>query len=328
MFRPSFIKKAVLSAATLCLTVGMAAVHAAYPEHPIKLLVPYPPGGATDVIGRVVGKALSDELGATVVVENRGGASGSIGAAEVARAKADGYTLLMGALTSHSIYQNLYHENVTYNLATDFDPIAIVGKVPLVFIVNPKVPANSIAELIDLAKSDPGKYSIASAGVGSPQHMAAELFALTAGVELMFVPYRGSGPAMADLVGGQVDGIIETVPAAQSFIKSNQVKALAVTSGQRAPTLPDVETAEEGGLKDFNVESMFGVLAPAGTPKDRITTLSMALQKALSSDSVQEALLNQGVVAGYVGLEDAAAAIENEVGKWKRVITEAGITPE
>lgn len=328
MFHASFIKKAVLSVATLSLTVGMSAVHAAYPEHPIKLLVPYPPGGATDVIGRVVGKALSDELGATVVVENRGGASGSIGAAEVARAKADGYTLLMGALTSHSIYQNLYHENVTYNLATDFDPIAIVGKVPLVFIVNPKVPANSITELIDLAKKDPGKYSIASAGVGSPQHMAAELFALTAGVELMFVPYRGSGPAMADLVGGQVDGIIETVPAAQSFIKSSQVKALAVTSGQRAPTLPDVETAEEGGLNDFNVESMFGVLAPAGTPKDRITILSTALQNALSSDSVQEALLNQGVVAGYLGLDNAAAAIENEVSKWQRVIKEAGITPE
>lgn len=328
MFHASFIKKAVLSVATLSLTVGMSAVHAAYPEHPIKLLVPYPPGGATDVIGRVVGKALSDELGATVVVENRGGASGSIGAAEVARAKADGYTLLMGALTSHSIYQNLYHENVTYNLATDFDPIAIVGKVPLVFIVNPKVPANSITELIDLAKKDPGKYSIASAGVGSPQHMAAELFALTAGVELMFVPYRGSGPAMADLVGGQVDGIIETVPAAQSFIKSSQVKALAVTSGQRAPTLPDVETAEEGGLNDFNVESMFGVLAPAGTPKDRITILSTALQNALSSDSVQEALLNQGVVAGYLGRDNAAAAIENEVSKWQRVIKEAGITPE
>lgn len=328
MFHSSMTRKIVSALAAVGLTCGALAVQAAYPDRPIRLLVPYPPGGATDVIGRVVGKALSDELGATVVVENRGGASGSIGAAEVARAKNDGYTLLMGALTSHSIYQNLYHENVTYNLSTDFDPIAIVGKVPLVFVVNPKVEADSIAGLVDLAKKEPGKLSIASAGVGSPQHMAAELFALTADVELMFVPYRGSGPAMADLVGGQVDGIIETVPAAQSFIKSGQVKALAVTSAQRAPTLPEVETAEEGGLKDFHVDSMFGVLAPAGTPKENIDVVASALENALSSEAVQEALLNQGVIAGYVGLEDAAREIDTELNKWQRVIKEAGITPE
>lgn len=307
------------------LVAPLQNAHAAYPDQPIKLVVPYPPGGATDVIGRIVAKALADDLNANVVVDNRGGASGSIGAAEVAKAKPDGYTLLMGALTSHSIYQNLYSKNANYDLNKDFNTVAIVGKVPLVFVVNPSIPANNLSELIALAKKNPGKHSVASAGNGSPQHMASALFEITAGIDLIPVPYRGSGPAMTDLVGGQVDSMIETVPAAQQFIKSGQLRALAVTSQDRAPTLPDVPTAKEAGLNNFDVSSMFGVLAPAGTPAEHIKVITQSLQKALGNKELQEALLNQGVVAGYQNPENAQKSIKDELAKWATVIDKAGI---
>lgn len=318
---------ASVTAAIACVT-PLSAAQAAYPDQPIKLLVPYPPGGATDVIGRIMGKALADELKATVVVDNRSGASGSIGASEVARAKPDGYTILLGALTSHSIYQNLYSKNANYDLNKDFQPIGVVGKVPLVFVVHPSVKANTLPELIDLAKKSPGQYSIASAGMGSPQQMAAALFGITAGVDLIPVPYRGSGPAMTDLAGGQVNTMIETVPAAQAFIKSDKLRALAVTSQSRAPTLPDVPTAKEAGLDDFDVSSMFGVLAPAGTPDDVVATLSNAIKKSLADPAIQEALLQQGVVAGYQNPEEARQAINTEIEKWRNVIDKAGIQPE
>jgi tripartite-type tricarboxylate transporter receptor subunit TctC len=322
LFRKSAFAAAIAGAA---LVAPLQAAHAAYPDQPIKLVVPYPPGGATDVIGRIVAKALADDLNANVVVDNRGGASGSIGAAEVAKAKPDGYTLLMGALTSHSIYQNLYSKNANYDLNKDFSTVAIVGKVPLVFVVNPSVQAKNLAELIALAKKNPGKHTIASAGNGSPQHMASALFEITAGIDLIPVPYRGSGPAMTDLVGGQVDSMIETVPAAQQFIKSDKLRALAVTSQDRAPTLPDVPTAKEAGLENFDVSSMFGVLAPAGTPADRIKVITDSLQKALSSKELQDALLNQGVVAGYQNPQNAQQSINNELQKWAGVIQKAGI---
>lgn len=310
------------------LLAPLSAAYAAYPDQPIKLIVPYPPGGATDVIGRIIGKALADQLKANVVVDNRSGASGSIGAAEVSRANADGYTLLLGALTSHSIYQSLYAKNSSYDLNKDFQPVSVVGKVPLVFVVNPSVKADSLSELVALAKKQPERYTIASAGTGSPQHMAAALFGITADVKLVPVPYRGSGPAMTDLVGGQVNAMIETVPAAQSFIKSNKLRALAVTSTERAPTLPDIPTAKEAGLDNFDVSSMFGVLAPAGTPPETVNIISSAIAKALADRSVQDSLLQQGVVAGYKDPEQSRQAIRSEIEKWGKVIKTAGIQPQ
>ncbi|TEA79500.1 Bug family tripartite tricarboxylate transporter substrate binding protein [Allopusillimonas ginsengisoli] len=312
-----------------CLLTGAALVgpiaQAQYPEQPIKLLVPYPPGGATDVIGRVVGQALAERLNTTVVVENKSGASGSIGAADVAKSKPDGYTILLGALTSHSIYQNLYAKNATYDLNKDFSPVAIVGRVPLVFVTHPSVQADSLSALIAAAKKSPGKYSMASAGNGSPQQMASALFGITADVDFISVPYRGSGPAMTDLVGGQVNSMIETVPAAQSFIKSGALNALAVTSAARAPTLPDVPTAKEAGLDNFEVSSMFGVLAPAGTPPERINVLAEAVENSLQDKSIQDSLLAQGVVVGYENPEQAGKTISAEIQKWHDVIEKANI---
>ncbi|MET0961790.1 MAG: tripartite tricarboxylate transporter substrate binding protein [Noviherbaspirillum sp.] len=303
-----------------------AALAAAYPDHPIKLVVPYPPGGATDIIGRVIAQRLSTALGQQVIVDNRGGAGGNIGAAAVAKAAPDGYTLLMGALTSHSIMQTLESKTLNYNLEKDFAPITMVGSVPLVFVVHPSVPANNLRELIAYAKSKPGYLTYASSGAGAPQRMAAELFKRAAGVDILHVPYKGSGPAMADLMGGQVLTMVETVPAAQAFIKSNKLRALAVTTPERISMLPDVPTANEAGLPGFAVSSMFGVLAPANTPKEIVDRLNGELVKILQVPEVKEQLLQQGAYAISTSPQQTAERIKKEIGMWATVIQEAKIT--
>ncbi len=296
-----------------------------YPNKPIKLIVPYPPGGATDVIGRVMAQKLSVAFGQQVVVDNRGGAAGSIGAAAVARSAPDGYTLLMGALTSHSINAVLYGAAAGFDIEKSFTPIAIVGVVPLVFVVNPAVNANTLMELVALAKATPGAITFASSGNGSPQHLAGELFQRMAGVKMLHVPYKGSGPAMNDLVGGQVQTMIETAPASLQLIKSGKLRALATATAQPVGTLPGVPTAAQAGLKDFEVSSMFGIVAPAGTPAQIVGKVNAALKGILSQQDVRESMLAQGAAATYTTPEEAAAAIRNEVAKWAKVVKEGDI---
>jgi tripartite-type tricarboxylate transporter receptor subunit TctC len=308
--------------------VAGQALAAGYPDKPITLIVAYPPGGATDIIGRVIAQKLGEALGQQVVVDNRGGAGGNIGAALAARAAPDGYTLLMGALTSHSIMQTLEKKTIKYDLEKDFVPITMVGSVPLVFVVNPSVPATNIKELIAYAKSKPGFVSFASSGAGAPQRMGAELFQRMAGVELLHVPYKGSGPAMNDLVGGQVLMMVETVPAAQSFIKAGRLRALAVSTQQRIPQLPDVPTAIESGLPGFDVSSMFGVLAPAGTPAPIVTRLNTELVKLLQLPDVKEQLLKQGAFAMSTTPAETKVRIHKEITQWAGVIQEAKIQPD
>ncbi|NDP60795.1 MAG: tripartite tricarboxylate transporter substrate binding protein, partial [Oxalobacteraceae bacterium] len=274
-----------LTLATALAAPGIASA-AGYPEKPITLVVPYPPGGATDIIGRVVAQKLGGALGQTVVIDNRGGAGGNIGAAAVAKAAPDGYTLLMGALTSHSIMATLEKKTIKYDLEKDFAPITMVGSVPLVFVVHPSVPAQNLQQLIAFGKSKPGYLTYASSGAGAPQRLAAELFKRMAGLDILHVPYKGSGPAMVDLVGGQVLMMVETVPAALSFITAGKLRALAVSTSQRIPMLPDVPTATEAGLPGFDVSSMFGVLAPAGTPEPIVNRLNMELVKILQMPDV------------------------------------------
>ncbi|WP_051320433.1 tripartite tricarboxylate transporter substrate binding protein [Cupriavidus sp. amp6] len=305
---------------------GMAAD--AYPAKPVRLVVPYPPGGATDVIGRTLAQRLSTTLGQQVVVDNRAGAAGNIGAELVAKSPADGYTLLMGALTSHAINAALYKSRVPYDLEKSFAPVSIVGTVPLVFVVNPSVSASSLPQLVSLAKSKPGAITFASAGNGSPQHLAGEMFKRMAGVEMLHVPYKGSGPAMTDLIGGQVLSMVETVPAAQAYVKTGKIRALAVASPERVNALPDVPTATEAGLKDFEVSSMFGIVAPAGTPGPVIDRLSSDLKKILAEPEVQATLLKQGAIATWTTPAQAGARIKAEVGKWNTVIRDAGVKPE
>ena len=324
---PRRILLAGMAAAAL-LGVAGPVLSQDYPNKVIKLVVPYPPGGATDVIGRVMAQKLSAALGQQVIVDNRAGAAGSIGAAAVAAAAPDGYTLLMGAMTSHSISAVLYKKTVNFDMEKSFAPVAIVGTVPLVFVVNPAIKANTLPEFMALAKSKPGKLSFASAGNGSPQHLAGEMFQRVAGVQMLHVPYKGSGPAMTDLMGGQVDSMIETAPAAQAHVKAGKLRAIAAASAQRVATLPEVPTSTEAGLKGFEVSSMFGIAAPAGTPAAVIAKLNGALKSILGLPDVKESLLAQGVVATYTTAEEASAALHNESAKWTKVIREGNITPD
>ncbi len=288
-----------------------------YPNKPIKLIIPYPPGGATDVIGRIVALKMSEALGQQLIVDNRAGATGSIGAGAAATAAADGYTLLLGALTSHSINAAL-QPNLSFDLAKDFVPIGVVGQVPLVFVVNPKVPVKTLKELIAYTKANPG-VSYASSGNGSPQHMAGELFKSMTQLDMLHVPYKGSGPAMNDLIGGQVQTMIETMPASLQHIKAGNLRALAVAMPTRTSNLPDVPTAAEAGLPDFIVTSMFGLLAPAKTPPAVVAKLTAALEKILAAPDTQTRMDAQGVIAGYLNPADSAKRIKAEIDKWTKV---------
>lgn len=307
----------------LCLAASAFADD--YPARPITMIVPYPPGGATDIIGRVLAQQLSEKLGKPVVVENRAGAGGNIGALAAAQAKPDGYTLLMGALTSHSINAVLQPKVVKFDLQKDFAPISIVGVVPLVLVVNPSVPAQSARDFIELAKAKPGSLTFASAGNGSPQHLAGEMFKLLTKTDLLHVPYKGSGPAMIDLIGGQVSSMIETAPASVSHIKAGKLRALMVATQERVPTLPDVPTAAEAGLPGFEVSSMFGIAAPAGTSQPIIDRLNKELAGILQLAEVQAKLQEQGVNPTHTTPEAAAQRIREELDRWGKVIAEANV---
>ena len=306
-----------------------AAVHAAYPDRPIKLIVPYPPGGATDVIGRILAKNLGESLGQQVLVENRGGAGGNIGAEAVAKANPDGYTLLMGAVTSHSTMATLEKGKLRYDLLKDFTPVMIVGSVPLVVVVNPNVPVRTLKGLVDYAKANPDKLNYASSGAGAPQRMGAEIFQKEAGIKITHVPYKGSGPAMTDLVAGQVNMMVETVPAALPFITAGQLRPLAVTTAKRISMLPDVPTTAESGMPALEVSSTFGVLAPVGTPVAIIDQLNSAIAKLVVNPEVKEAFLKQGVYAATpTKPKQSAELLAGEVKRWEKVIKEADIKAE
>jgi tripartite-type tricarboxylate transporter receptor subunit TctC len=267
MFRISGVLSALALAAFSVLCDGSGSAFAqTYPAKPVRMIVPFPPGGAADLMGRVLAQQLSDQLVQQVIVENRAGASGNIGAEAVAKAPGDGYTLLLGALTSHSINYTLERSSLRYDLTKDLVPIAIVGTVPYVLVVNPSVPAQSLKELIACARANPGHLTYASAGAGAPQRLAAEMLRLRTGVEMLHVPFKGSGPAVIGLLSGQVLTAFESVPATLGHIKGGKLRPLVVTTAQRVPMLPDVPTTAEAGLHNFEVSSTFGVLAPASTP--------------------------------------------------------------
>lgn len=281
------------------------------------------------MIGRIVADRLGKALNQQVVVDNKGGAGGNLGAADVAKSPADGYTILMGAITSHSTMATLMKGRTGYDLLHDLTPVQIVGYVPLVFVVNNTVPVKDFAQLVSYTKADPSKMSYASSGAGAPQRMAAEMFRMHLGVDMLHVPYKGSGPAMTDLVGGQVAMMAETVPAALQLIKGGKLKALAVTTPERVPMLADVPTvAEAGGAdwKGFEVVSNFGVLVPTGTPPDVVARLNTELGKIMRDPAAREQMLQQGVYAFEPQTPaKAAERLQQEVTRWNKLIVDAGI---
>lgn len=303
------------------------ALAQSYPQRPVTLIVPYAPGGATDIIGRVVAEEMSNGLGQRVVVENRAGAGGSVGAAAAARAQPDGHTLMLGALTSHSINMT-FQEKPGFDLKKDLVPVGLAGNVGLALVVHPSVAAKTVPELIALIKANPDAYSYASSGQGSPQHLSGELFNLKAGTKMAVVPYRGSGPAMTDMVAGQVKLMFDTIPAVLQHVKAGSLRAIATTGRETSPFMPDVPTAISQGLNGFEVSSWFGLLAPAGTPQPILDKLNAELNKALQSQKVKDALALQGVVPKPSTPAEASKLIESEIAKWAELIKASGIKPE
>ncbi len=321
------MKLRLLAASVVVAFAAVAApavyAQATFPTKPIRIVVPFPAGGTTDILARAVAQKLTETGGQPVVVDNRPGAGGNIGAELVAKSPPDGYTLLMGTVGTHAINPSLY-ARMPYDHQKDFAPVILVAGVPNVLVINPAVPANSVQELIAYGKANPGKLNFASSGSGTSIHLAGELFKTMSGVQMTHVPYKGSAPALADLLGGQVQLMFDNLPSALPQIKGGKLKALAVTSAQRASALPDVPTIAEAGLPGFEATSWFGLLAPAGTPKDVIAKLNGEVAKWLASPEAREKLASQGAIAAGKTPEDFTAHIVAETAKWQKVVKESG----
>src|SRR5499427_8678408 len=296
-----------------------------YPTKPIRMIVPYPPAGGTDVVARILADPLSTTLGQPIVIDNRGGAAGNLGTDLAAKAAPDGYTVLF-TLSSHTINPKLY-PNPPFDVERDFVPISLAALSPQILVAHPSVPANNIRELIALAKSQPGKLNFASVGTGSPAHIAGELLKLKAGIDMVHVPYKGGGPAIADTLGGQVQLAFVSLPAALQYVKAGRLKALAVTSDKRSIAAPDIPTIAESGV-DCVVNSWYGALAPAKTPPAIVAKLQAAFAKVLAMPEVREKLLGQGAEATSSTSSEFERLIKEELAKWDYVIREARIKPE
>ena len=302
-----------------------ASAQAAFPTRPVTLVVPFPPGGGTDTGGRILAEQLGKLWGQTVVVENKGGAAGQIGADLVAKAKPDGYTLLLGNIGTQAINPSLYSK-LPYDPDTAFAPIALIAELPLALMVNPTVPANTAAELIALAKSRPGQLSYSSAGSGGAPHLAAELFKDRTGSFILHVPYRGGGPALSDLIAGHVQLSFLTVLEASGHIKSGKLRALAVTGERRVPALPDVPTLAETVLPGFNAISWLGVLAPAGTPKEIVAKIAADIRGVMADEAVKARFASLGGVPRTTSPQDFAKLIAADRARYAQIITSRKIT--
>jgi tripartite-type tricarboxylate transporter receptor subunit TctC len=315
-----------LASVAVLLAAAPAALAQDYPNRPIRFVVPYPPGGGTDVVARIVQEPLAAELGQPIIIENKGGAAGNLGTDIVAKAPADGYTVLF-TLSSHTINPKLY-DKLAFDVERDFVPVSLATLVPQILVAHPGVPANNVKELIALAKANPGKLNYASVGTGSPGHIAGELFKLRTGVDIVHVPYKGGGPAVIDTIGGQVQLLFVTMPAAWQHVKAGKLKALAVTSAARTVTAPDVPTMMEAGVPDYVVDSWYGAFAPAKTSPAAVAKLNAAFAKVLANPQVKERLLAQGAEAAPSTPAEFDRRVKEELAKWEQVIKSASIKPE
>ncbi|KAB2895929.1 MAG: tripartite tricarboxylate transporter substrate binding protein [Burkholderiaceae bacterium] len=308
-------------AATVLAPTGAAAQ--AFPSKPITIIVPFSAGGTTDILARVVGQALTTELGQSVIVDNRAGAGGNIGGQAAARAAADGYTLFMGTVGTHAINAALY-KKMPFDPIKDFAPLTRVANVPNLLVANPAQPYKTVQELIAYAKANPGKINFGSSGSGSSIHLSGELFKSMAKVDMQHVPYKGSAPAVTDLLGNQIGIMFDNMPSAIQHVRSGKLRPLAVTTAKRSPELPDVPTIAEAGVPGYEATSWFGLFAPAGTPAPVVAQLNKAIVKVLNQPDVKKKIAEQGGEVVAETPEQFAAFIQKESVKWGKVVKESG----
>ncbi len=318
--------KALLVAGAL-LAGSLPAWAQPYPNRPLRIVVPFPPGGGTDIGTRIVAQKLQEAWGQAVIVENKPGAAGIVGTELTAKSAPDGYTFMMGNIGTHAINVSLY-KKLAYDPVRDFAPVSMVADLPLLLLVHPSVPANSVKELIALAKSQPGKLNFSSSGAGGSMHVAAELFKSMAGVDMVHIPYKGGAPAVADLISGQVALSFSTVLETVQHVKAGKVRALAVTNDHRSIALPDLPTIAEAGLPGYQSISWLALFAPAGTPKEIVNKVSAESVRILKLPDVKERLLAQGAEPIGSTPEQLAAILAADIAKYAKVIRESGYKPE
>jgi tripartite-type tricarboxylate transporter receptor subunit TctC len=315
-------------AATLSFGAVINSVQAQnYPNHPITLVIPFAPGGSTSIVGRGIADKMSELLGEKVIVDNRPGAGGTVGTKAVAKSDPDGYTLVLGYTGTLAIGPSLY-KNPGYDPRKDFAPIGMIGNAPNSLVVNPSFPAKTVAELIAYAKANPGKVNFGSAGAGTASHITGEYFARAAGITLIHIPYKGTGPALTDLLGGHIPMAFAPIPASHPNVSAGKLRALAVTSSTRSSLLPDVPTMIEAGLPGFDASLYYGLAAPAGTPRPIIDKLNKALREALASDEVKKQLVNDGTEITPGTPEDYVDFIDKDEKKWSQLIKSSGVEQE
>jgi len=308
----------------LCVLLAPALASAqSFPDHTIRLIVPFPPGGPNDIIARVVAQKMQEILKQTIIIDNRGGQGGVLGTDLVAKAKPDGYTIAVASAGALAISPSM--EKVAYETLKDLAPVTLVAKVPEMLVVAENVPAKNMAELVALAKKQPGKLNFASSGPGSLPHLAGELFKLTAKIDIVHVPYRGAAPAVNDLLGGQVQMVFLDLPVLLPQVKAGKLRPIAVGAEKRVPTLPDVPTTGEAGMPSLQTENWYGMVAPAGTPKEIIATLNKAAVAALKDPAVVSKLSSQGAILVGDTPDEFRAFIASETAKWAKVIKDAGV---
>ena len=315
---------------TMVCVLPLLAAHAyaqPYPAKPIRMIVGYPPGGGTDIVGRMMAQKFSENFGHTVIVDNRGGATGNIGTELAARATPDGYTLLMGNVAPNAINVSLF-KKIAFDPVNDFAPVSLVALTPNMLVVHPSVPVKNIKDLIALAKAKPGAYNYASAGIGSSSHLAGALFGILTGTNIVHVPYKGGGPAMVDVLAGQMQLYFGTMPGVMPHVKSGKLRPVAVTSDKRSQTLPEFPTIAESGVAGYEAATWYGLLAPARTPRAIVERLHREVVKILGVTEMRERLVAQGFEPVGGTPEQFGAYIKTEIAKWGKVIREAGIRAE
>ena len=326
MQRRKFLSALGAGVAATALPATSFAQAAGYPNKPIKFVIGFAPGGATDLIGRLMAKKMGDALGQTIIVENKGGASSNIGADLVAKSPADGYTFYVNAITN-AINVSLF-QKLPFDFEKDFEPVAMFAMVPNIFVVHPSVKANSVQEFIALARANPGKLAYASSGNGTSIHLSGELFKIVAKVDVLHVPYKGSAPAVTDLLGGQVQAMFDNMPSSLPHVKAGKLRALAVTTRQRSPSAADVPTMDEAGVPGFDVSSWFGLMAPKSTPREIVARINAEANKALNSAEIKERFLELGAVPAPMSSDAYGEYIRAEIKKWAEVVKVSGAKPD